>query len=85
MMDNIELPTIVPGDVSAGGDFPVPAAKRLIREGLSRRPNARKGSSAVDCRAAVLDVKGIDAAESGGENVSEQMIADALFLARLVL
>jgi aryl-alcohol dehydrogenase-like predicted oxidoreductase len=52
---------------------------RLTGEGIWGPPKDRKGALAVLRRAAELDVNFIDTADSYGPNVSEELIAEALF------
>jgi pyridoxine 4-dehydrogenase len=71
------------GDVSLGGEISVHrlgfGAMRLTGEGIWGPPKDRKGALAVLRRAVELDVNFIDTADSYGPNVSEELIAEALF------
>jgi aryl-alcohol dehydrogenase-like predicted oxidoreductase len=72
------------GDVSLGGEeisvhrlgF---GAMRLTGEGIWGPPKDRKAALAVLRRAVELDINFIDTADSYGPNVSEELIAEALF------
>ena len=71
------------GAVSLGGEVPVHrlgfGAMRLTGEGLWGPPKNRTEAIAVLRRAAGLGVNFIDTADSYGPNVSEELIAEALF------
>jgi pyridoxine 4-dehydrogenase len=71
------------GTISLGGELSVHrvgfGAMRLTGEGIWGPPKDRKGALAVLRRAAELDVNFIDTADSYGPNVSEELIAEALF------
>jgi len=73
----------VAGDVSLGGTISVHrlgfGAMRLTGEGIWGPPKDRKGALAVLRRAVELDVNFIDTADSYGPNISEELIAEALF------
>jgi pyridoxine 4-dehydrogenase len=78
-----ELSASVAGDVSLGGEISVHrlgfGAMRLTGEGIWGPPKDRKGALAVLRRAVELDINFIDTADSYGPNVSEELIAEALF------
>jgi pyridoxine 4-dehydrogenase len=78
-----EVSASVAGDVSLGGKISVHrlgfGAMRLTGEGIWGPPKDRKGALAVLRRAVELDVNFIDTADSYGPNVSEELIAEALF------
>ncbi len=78
-----ELSASVAGDVSLGGKISVHrlgfGAMRLTGEGIWGPPKDRKGALAVLRRAVELDVNFIDTADSYGPNISEELIAEALF------
>ncbi len=82
-MNNKELSASKAGDVSLGGEISVHrlgfGAMRLTGEGIWGQPKDRKAALAVLRRAAELDVNFIDTADSYGPNVSEELIAEALF------
>src|ERR1700747_1895836 len=71
------------GDVSLGGELSVHrlgyGAMRLTGEGIWGAPKDRKGAIAVLRRAIELEINFIDTADSYGPNVSEELIAEALF------
>jgi aryl-alcohol dehydrogenase-like predicted oxidoreductase len=71
------------GEVSLGGELSVHrlgfGAMRLTGEGIWGPPRNRDGALAVLRRAVELDVNFIDTADSYGPNVSEELIAEALF------
>jgi pyridoxine 4-dehydrogenase len=71
------------GEVSLGGELSVHrlgfGAMRLTGEGIWGPPKDRKAALAVLRRAVELDVNFIDTADSYGPNVSEELIAEALF------
>jgi aryl-alcohol dehydrogenase-like predicted oxidoreductase len=71
------------GQVSLGGKLSVNrlgfGAMRLTGEGIWGPPKDRKAALAVLRRAVELDVNFIDTADSYGPNVSEDLIAEALF------
>lgn len=71
------------GDVSLGGEISVHrlgyGAMRLTGDGIWGPPKDRKAALAVLRRAVELDVNFIDTADSYGPNVSEELIAEALF------
>ena len=78
-----ELSASVAGDVSLAGKISVHrlgfGAMRLTGEGIWGPPKDRKGALAVLRRAVELDVNFIDTADSYGPNISEELIAEALF------
>jgi len=78
-----ELSASVAGDVSLGGKISVHrlgfGAMRLTGEGIWGPPKDRKGALAVLRRAVELDVNFIDTADSYGTDISEELIAEALF------
>ena len=82
-MNEKELSAGVAGDILLGGDISVHrlgfGAMRLTGEGIWGPPKDRKGALAVLRRAVELDVNFIDTADSYGPNVSEELIAEALF------
>jgi aryl-alcohol dehydrogenase-like predicted oxidoreductase len=82
-MNNKELSASNAGNVSLGGEIPVHrlgfGAMRLTGEGIWGPPKDHKGALAVLRRAVELDVNFIDTADSYGPNVSEELIAEALF------
>lgn len=71
------------GKVSLGGEISVHrlgfGAMRLTGDGIWGPPKNRSEALAVLRRAAELDVNFIDTADSYGPNVSEELIAEALF------
>src|SRR5256885_15001697 len=71
------------GKVSLGGEITVHrlgfGAMRLTGEGIWGPPKDRKGALAVLRRAVELGVNFIDTADSYGPNVSEELIAEALY------
>src|SRR6202048_3584485 len=71
------------GKVSLGGEISVHrlgfGAMRLTGDGIWGPPKNRSEAIAVLRRAAELDVNFIDTADSYGPNVSEELIAEALF------
>ena len=82
-MNKKELSASGAGDVSLGGEISVHrlgfGAMRLTGEGIWGPPKDRKGALAVLRRAVELDINFIDTADSYGPNVSEELIAEALF------
>ena len=82
-MNKNELSAKTAGEVSLGGEISVHrlgfGAMRLTGEGIWGPPKDRKGALAVLRRAVELDVNFIDTADSYGPNVSEELIAEALF------
>lgn len=71
------------GDILLGGEISVHrlgfGAMRLTGEGIWGPPKDRTGALAVLRRAVELDTNFIDTADSYGPNVSEELIAEALF------
>jgi len=78
-----ELSASLAGSVSLGGEVSVYrlgfGAMRLTGEGIWGLPKNHTEAIAVLRRAAELDVNFIDTADSYGPNVSEELIAEALF------
>lgn len=82
-MSGKETSARLAGTVSLGGEVPVDrlgfGAMRLTGEGIWGPPRNRTEAIAVLRRAAELGVNFIDTADSYGPNVSEELIAEALF------
>jgi len=82
-MNKKELSPNAAGNVSLGGEISVHrlgfGAMRLTGEGIWGPPKDPKGALAVLRRAIELDINFIDTADSYGPNVSEELIAEALF------
>jgi pyridoxine 4-dehydrogenase len=82
-MNKRELSVNLAGDVSLGGEISVHrlgfGAMRLTGEGIWGPPKDRKAALVVLRRAAELGINFIDTADSYGPNVSEELIAEALF------
>src|SRR6201982_2331999 len=82
-MNKKELSASLAGDVALGGEISVHrlgfGAMRLTGEGIWDPPRDRNKALAVLRRAVELDVNFIDTADSYGPNVSEELIAEALF------
>jgi aryl-alcohol dehydrogenase-like predicted oxidoreductase len=82
-MDKKELSASLAGNVSLGGEISVHrlgfGAMRLTGEGIWGPPKDRNKALAVLRRAVELDVNFIDTADSYGPNVSEELIAEALY------
>jgi pyridoxine 4-dehydrogenase len=82
-MNRKELSASLAGDVSLGGEISVHrlgfGAMRLTGEGIWGPPKDRQAALAVLRRAVELDVDFIDTADSYGPNISEELIAEALF------
>jgi pyridoxine 4-dehydrogenase len=82
-MNKKELSASQAGQVSLGKEFSVNrlgfGAMRLTGEGIWGPPKDRAGAVAVLRRAVELGVQFIDTADSYGPNVSEELIAEALF------
>jgi len=82
-MNKKEVSASLAGDVSLGGEISVHrlgfGAMRLTGEGIWGPPKDRKKALAVLRRAVELDVNFIDTADSYGPNVSEELIAEALY------
>jgi pyridoxine 4-dehydrogenase len=82
-MNKKELSARLAGDISLGGEISVHrlgfGAMRLTGEGIWGPPKDRKAALAVLRRAVELEINFIDTADSYGPNVSEELIAEALF------
>src|SRR6201982_3655221 len=82
-MSKKELSASHAGQVLLGKEISVNrlgfGAMRLTGEGIWGPPKDRKGALAVLGRAVELGVQFIDTADSYGPNVSEELIAEALF------
>ena len=82
-MNTKEFSASLAGYVSLGGEISVHrlgfGAMRLTGEGIWGPPKDRKAALAVLRRAVELDINFIDTADSYGPNVSEELIAEALF------
>ncbi|MGB2627556.1 MAG: aldo/keto reductase [Candidatus Acidiferrum sp.] len=82
-MNKKELSAKTAGEVSLGGANSVHrlgfGAMRLTGEGIWGPPKDRSGALAVLRRAVELDINFIDTADSYGPDVSEELIAEALF------
>jgi pyridoxine 4-dehydrogenase len=82
-MNKKEVSASLAGDVSLGGQISVHrlgfGAMRLSGEGIWGPPKDRNKALAVLRRAVELDVNFIDTADSYGPNVSEELIAEALY------
>jgi pyridoxine 4-dehydrogenase len=82
-MNKKEVSASLAGDVSLGGQISVHrlgfGAMRLTGEGIWGPPKDRNKALAVLRRAVELDVNFIDTADSYGPNVSEELIAEALY------
>src|SRR5258705_10632197 len=82
-MNKKEVSASAAGNISLGGEISVHrlgfGAMRLTGEGIWGPPKDRKGAIAVLRRVVELDVNFIDTADSYGPNVSEELIAEALF------
>ena len=82
-MNMKELSASTAGDIMLGGEVSVHrlgfGAMRLTGEGIWGPPKDGKGALAVLRRAAELGVNFIDTADSYGPNISEELIAEALF------
>jgi pyridoxine 4-dehydrogenase len=78
-----EISATLAGQLSLGGELTVNrlayGAMRLTGEGVWGPPKDRNSALAVLRRAVELDVNFIDTADSYGPNVSEELIAEALF------
>jgi aryl-alcohol dehydrogenase-like predicted oxidoreductase len=83
IMNAKEISARLAGTVSLGGEVPVHrlgfGAMRVTGEGIWGPPKNRTEAIAVLRRAAELGVNFIDTADSYGPNVSEELIAEALF------
>ena len=82
-MNKNELSASLAGDISLGEEISVHrlgyGAMRLTGEGIWGPPKDHQGALAVLRRAVELHVDFIDTADSYGPNVSEELIAEALF------
>lgn len=82
-MNASKISATLAGKVSLGGEISVHrlgfGAMRLTGDGIWGPPKNRSEAIAVLRRAAELDVNFIDTADSYGPNVSEELIAEALF------
>ena len=82
-MNKKEVSASLAGNVSLGRELSVHrlgfGAMRLTGEGIWGPPRDRNQALAVLRRAVELDVNFIDTADSYGPNVSEELIAEALF------
>jgi pyridoxine 4-dehydrogenase len=82
-MNKKEVSASLAGDVSLGGEISVHrlgfGAMRLTGEGIWGPPKDRNKALAVLRRAVELDVNFIDTADSYGPDVSEELIAEALY------
>jgi pyridoxine 4-dehydrogenase len=82
-MNKKEVSANAAGNISLGGEIYVHrlgyGAMRLTGEGIWGPPGDRNGALAVLRRAVELGVDFIDTADSYGPNVSEELIAEALF------
>ena len=82
-MNKKELSASLAGDISLGEEIHVHrlgfGAMRLTGEGIWGTPKDRRGALGVLRRAVELDINFIDTADSYGPNVSEELIAEALF------
>jgi pyridoxine 4-dehydrogenase len=83
IMNKKELSASLAGDVSLGGKISVHrlgfGAMRLTGEGIWGPPKDRNKALAVLRRAVELDVNFMDTADSYGPDVSEELIAEALY------
>jgi aryl-alcohol dehydrogenase-like predicted oxidoreductase len=83
IMNAKEISARLAGSFSLGGELSVHrlgfGAMRLTGEGIWGQPKNRTEAIAVLRRAAELDVNFIDTADSYGPEVSEELIAEALF------
>lgn len=82
-MSNEQVSASAAGSVSLGGEISVHrlgfGAMRLTGPGIWGPPKDRKGALEVLRRAVELGVNFIDTADSYGPNVSEELIAEALY------
>jgi pyridoxine 4-dehydrogenase len=82
-MNKKELSASVAGNVSLGGQISLHrlgfGAMRLTGAGIWGPPKDRNGALGVLRRAIELNINFIDTADSYGPNVSEELIAEALF------
>jgi pyridoxine 4-dehydrogenase len=83
IMSKKELSASLAGNVSLGGEISVHrvgfGAMRLTGEGIWGPPKDRNKALAVLRRSVELDINFIDTADSYGPNVSEELIAEALY------
>jgi pyridoxine 4-dehydrogenase len=83
LMNKNEISAASAGTIKFGGELPVHrlgfGAMRLTGDGIWGPPKDRKAALAVLRRAVELGVNFIDTADSYGPNVSEELIAEALF------
>src|SRR3984885_15204437 len=83
LMDKNEISAASAGTIKLVGELPVHrlgfGAMRLTGDGIWGPPKDRKAALAVLRRAVELDVNFIDTADSYGPNVSEELIAEALY------
>src|SRR5271154_3623061 len=82
-MNKNEFSVSLAGDISLGGEISVHrlgfGAMRLTGEGIWGPPKDRLKALAVLRRAVELEVNFIDTADSYGPNISEELIAEALY------
>jgi pyridoxine 4-dehydrogenase len=82
-MNKKELSASLAGDIALGGQLSVHrlgfGAMRLTGEGIWGPPKDRNKALAVLRRAVELDINFIDTADSYGPDVSEELIAEALY------
>jgi len=82
-MNNQQISAAQAGNISLGGELSVHrlgfGAMRLTGPGIWGPPNDRQGALAIFRRAVELGVNFIDTADSYGPDVSEELIAEALF------
>ena len=83
MTDQASVTAAAAGTIDVGGDLTVNrlgfGAMRITGEGIWGEPPDRDEAKAVLRRAIELDVNFIDTADSYGPDVSEQLIAEALY------
>jgi pyridoxine 4-dehydrogenase len=83
IMNKKELSASLAGKLSLGGEISMHrlgfGAMRLTGEGIWGPPKDRNKALAVLRRAVELDINFIDTADSYGPNVSEELIAEALY------
>lgn len=83
MVDTISFPARASGTLTLGGDLQVTrfgfGTMRLTGEGLWGPPKDKAGALAVLRRALDVGINLIDAADVYGPNVSEELIAEALY------
>src|SRR5260370_42092781 len=82
-MNKKDISASLAGNISLGGKISVQrlgfGAMSLTGDGIWGPPKDRKGALAVLRRAVELDVNFIDTADSYGPDISEELIAEALF------